>query len=162
MVLSPTKRGKSYNDEAATQTERRFDVINLNPFHYDTPHGIAVWGRHLAGVEDQMRLFRAAPGMLIDGTMPEYLFRRTEGIVGLLNRLIEDGCTKAMENGQENLTTDLLGEIPINLGNIPGRDAASGEIPVLWGEEEAASPKRRKRGRNTVLDDQGSRPAGDA
>ncbi|WP_405819835.1 AAA family ATPase [Streptomyces sp. NBC_01390] len=162
MVLSPTKRGKSYNDEAATQTERRFDMINLNPFHYDTPLGIAAWVNHLAGVEDQLRLFQAAPGMLTDGTMPEYLFRRTEGIVGLLKRLIEDGCTKAMENTQENLTISLFDEIPINLGNIPGRDAASGEIPVLRGEEEAVPPKRRKRGRNTVFDDQGGRPAADA
>ncbi|MGW4750487.1 hypothetical protein ACWEPR_37865 [Streptomyces sp. NPDC004290] len=136
-------------------------MINLNPFHYDTPHGIAAWVSHLAGVEDQLRLFRAAPGMLTDGTMPEYLFRRTEGIVGLLKRLIEDGCTKAMESGQENLTINLLDEIPINLGNIPGRDASSGEIPVLRGDDEAVPPKRRKRGRNTVFDDQGGRPAAD-
>jgi hypothetical protein len=53
-------------------------------------------------------------------------------------------------------------EIPINLGNIPGRDAASGEIPVLRGEGEADPPKHRKRGRNTVFDDQGARPAADA
>ncbi|MFJ9888482.1 TniQ family protein [Streptomyces sp. NPDC091287] len=65
--------------------------------------------------------------------MPEYLYRRTHGIVGLLRRLIEDGLTKAMESGLENLTIDLLDEIAINLGNVPGkdgiRDAEAGEIP---------------------------------
>ena len=86
--------------------------------------------------------------------MPEYLFRRTEGIVGLLKRLIEDGCTKAMETGQENLTIDLLQEIPINLGNVPGRPRTDDEIPVV---PASSTPKhRRKPARNTVFDDPGN------
>ena len=51
---------------------------------------------------------RATPGMLTDGAMPEYLFRRTGGIVGLLERLIEDGCAQAIDTGAEQLTIDLL------------------------------------------------------
>lgn len=33
-------KGKSPNDEAATQTERRFRLVSLDPFSYDTPSDI--------------------------------------------------------------------------------------------------------------------------
>ncbi|SCK63572.1 MULTISPECIES: hypothetical protein [unclassified Streptomyces] len=98
--------------------------------------------------------------------MPEYLYRRTHGIVGLLRRLVEDGLTKAMESGLENLTIDLLDEITINLGNIPGkngvRDAEAGEIPDV---DTAPAQKRipratqPRKSRNTVFDDRGTPPA---
>ncbi len=75
-VFPPSKPGKSWNDEAATQTERRFKLVNLDPFRYDTPAGIAAWVAHLAGIEQHLRLLRATSGMLTNGVMPEYLFRR--------------------------------------------------------------------------------------
>jgi hypothetical protein len=74
----------------ATQTERRFDLIELDRFRYDAPAQITAWTRHLAGIEQQLRLMDAAPDMLTDATVPEYLYRRTNGVVGLLERLIED------------------------------------------------------------------------
>ena len=72
----PSNHGKHWSDEAATQTERRFDLVDLDPFRYDTPDGITAWVAHLAGIEEHLRLLRAEPGMLTDGAMPEYLFRR--------------------------------------------------------------------------------------
>jgi chloramphenicol 3-O-phosphotransferase len=169
---SPPKRGKnkdtsrSWNDEAATQTERRFDLVNLDPFRYDTASDIKAWVAHLAGIEQHLRLFRAKPGMLTEGTMPEYLFRRTDGIVGLLERLIEDGCTQAIKSGREQLTIELLDGIELNLGNVPGRDPTAGEIPPVPpppGARPAAKAKRTggKRPRNTVFDDQGLPAAAD-
>jgi len=153
----PSRRTKSFNDEAATQTERRFDMVNLDPFSYDTPDGIAAWIAHLTGIETQLRLLRAEPGMLTTGTMPEYLFSRTRGIVGLLERLIEDGCSHAIDAGVERLTTDLLDGIDINLGNVPAR--AASEVPHLPPRPTAPSRQRGK-ARNTVFDDHGpSRPA---
>jgi len=157
-VFPPPKRGKSWNDEAATQTERRFDLVNLDPFRYDTPAGIAAWVTHLAGVEEQLRLFRATSGMLTDGVMPEYLFRRTSGIVGLLERLIEDGCMRAIDTGEERLTTKLLDGIELNLGNVPGRDPTAGEVPPVPPRPATAAKAKRtggKRPRNTVFDDHG-------
>jgi hypothetical protein len=88
----------------ATQTERRFDLVHLEAFRYDADEQIAAWTAHLAGLEHQLRLLKAAPGMLTTGRMPEYLFRRTSGVVGLLERLIEDGCTEALDSGAERLT----------------------------------------------------------
>ena len=153
----PTKRSKNWNDAASTQTERRFDLVNLDPFRYDTPDGIAAWVTHLAGIENHLRLFRATSGMLTDGVMPEYLFRRTSGIVGLLERLIEDGCTRAINTGEERLTTKLLDSIDLNLGNVPGRDPTAGEVPPIPPQPAVAKAKRTggKRSRNTVFDDHG-------
>lgn len=156
-VFPPTTRGKSWNDEASTQTERRLDLVNLDPFRYDTPAGIAAWMAHLAGIEQHLRLFRATPGMLTEGAMPEYLFGRTNGIVGLLERLLEDGCTQAIKSGREQLTIELLDGIELNLGNLPGRDPTAGEVPPIPPQPAVAKAKRTggKRPRNTVFDDHG-------
>ena len=50
--------------QAATQTQRRFELVHLDPFRYDTPAEIAAWVTHLAGVETHLRLLAAEPGML--------------------------------------------------------------------------------------------------
>ncbi|MFI6689257.1 hypothetical protein [Streptomyces sp. NPDC050485] len=165
-VYAPLTKGKSYNPDASTQTERRFDLVNLDPFNYSTAAGMEAFVAHLVGMENQIRLFGAGRGTLSTGEMPEYLFRRTHGIVGLLKRLVEDGLVKAMESGAEDLTTDLLDEITINLGNVPGqhniRDAASGEIPDVDPAPTPALKNRQKRARNTVYDDPGIPPAAQA
>ncbi|MFE2247253.1 TniB family NTP-binding protein [Streptomyces lavendulae] len=144
------------NGLEATQTERRFDLVELGPFRYGSPAGIAAWVRHLTGVENALRLLDASPNMLSTGTMPEYLFERTSGVVGLLERLIEDGCREAMDSGQEALTETLLDSIGIDLTHTPDRDQDAGEVPTV--PSPRRTPNRRRR--NTVLDDRG--PAGAA
>ncbi|MFE5947630.1 hypothetical protein [Streptomyces sp. NPDC056480] len=158
-VLGPTRAGSSFNPSAATQTERRFDLVDLDPFDYDTTEGMAAFIDHLAGIEDRLRLLRTKDGMLTDGEMPEYLFRRTRSIVGLLKRLIEDGCREAIESGAEELTPELLATIPIRLGNVSDRDPSAGEIPEIPAAEPAKSTPKRRRSRNTVFDDRGGRTA---
>jgi hypothetical protein len=139
-------------EELATQTRRRFDLVELDRFGYDTAPRISAWIAHLAGLQTHLRLLRATPGMLTAGVMPEYLFRRTGGVVGLLERLIEDGCAAAIESGAETIIVDLLESLDLDLVGHPGRDATSGEVPVV------ATSTRRK-GRNTVFDDHGPGPA---
>ncbi|WP_204015024.1 AAA family ATPase [Virgisporangium aurantiacum] len=148
LLNPPAGRGKSYNDEAATQTERRFDLVHLDPFSFDTPKAKTAWTAHLAGVEQQLRLLDRTPGMLTTGTMPEYLFRRTAGIVGLLERLIEDGCTDAIDTGAERLTTDQLDGLDINLGNLPATHLVDERPAIPTGDRTA------RKGRNTVFDEQ--------
>jgi hypothetical protein len=163
-VFPDIKRGKSHNEAAATQTERRFDLVDLDPFYYSTPAGITAFLEHLAGIEDQLRLLRSFDGMLTTGGMPEYLFRRTHGIVGLLRRLIEDGCTKAIATGEEQLTPELLADTAIRLGNLTDLDPEAGEIPHIPQDVQPPQPppdKNRKRPRNTVFDDHGDRSAVD-
>jgi hypothetical protein len=97
-----------------------------------------------------LRLLKARPGMLTSGTMPEYLFRRTNGVVGLLERLIEDGCAVAISTGREDLTTGLLDDIDLSVDGT-GRDPAAGEIPAI-----PPRPARRAgKPRSTVFDDHG-------
>jgi Bacterial TniB protein len=143
-------RGAQPGDSLATQTRRRFDLAELGPFRYGTPAGITAWVTHLAGLEAQVRLLKSRPGMLTAGVMPEYLFRRTSGVVGLLERLIEDGCAAAIATGRENLTTALLDDIDLTVSTA-GRDPAAGEVPPV-----PPRPARRAgKPRSTVFDDHG-------
>jgi hypothetical protein len=158
----PAGQHGGYADEAATQTQRRFDLIELGPFRYDTPSEIAAWVTHLAGIEEQLRLLSAGPGMLTDNEMPEYLFRRTGGVIGLLERLVEDGCARAVDTGAERLTAAVLDGIDINLGNVPGRDPAAGEIPTIPPRTATTGQKKKSRPRNTVFDDKGTPHAAEA
>lgn len=154
-VFPPVRdKGKSPNDEAATQTERRFMLVSLDPFSYGTPAGIAAWTSHLSGIEAQLRLFATAENPLTSGSMPEYLFRRTDGVIGLLACLIEDACMAAIDSGGEKLDMDLLDEITIDLSRFPGHDPASGEVPAP--PRPAGRKKTGKRPRNTVFDDKGA------
>lgn len=163
-VFPDVKRGKSHNEAASTQTERRFDMVDLDPFDYSTSAGITSFLDHLAGIEDQLRLFRSFEGMLTTGGMPEYLFRRTHGIVGLLRRLIEDGCTQAITSKAEQLTPELLARTSIRLGNLADLDPEAGEVPDIPQDVQPPQQPRKKnsrRPRNTAFDDHGDKPAAD-
>jgi hypothetical protein len=154
----PPSRHAGVHGLEATQTERRFDLVELDRFRYDTPAQITAWTRHLAGIEQQLRLMGADPGMLTDGTMPEYLYRRTSGVAGLLERLIEDGCREAIDTGTERLDQAVLDNVALSLPDIRSRDAEAGEIPPIPpGPAQAggSGAGKRKRGRNTVFDDRG-------
>ncbi|WP_424217765.1 TniB family NTP-binding protein (plasmid) [Streptomyces sp. BI20] len=142
-----------------TQTQRRFDLVELDRFRYDSPDQITAWTSHLAGVENHLRLLNTRPGFLTDGTMPEYLYARTDGVVGLLERLIEDGCTRAITTGAETLTPTLLDELPLTLAGATGRHQEAGEIPTVPTTPQPAS--RTGRGhRNGAFDDTGTPPIG--
>ncbi len=103
----------------------------------------------------------ATPGMLTAATMPEYLFRRTDGVVGLLERLIEDGCGHAIAAGVERLTQTLLDGVVLNAaGNDTAaskslRAAAQPDQPVKPEEPPGKGKGKRRRGRNTAFDDNG-------
>ena len=110
--------------------------------------------------EQPERLLRPADGMLTADDMPEYLFRRTRGVVGLLRRLIEDGCAMAIATGEERLTRELLDGTPVRLGNLDDLDPDAGEVPdIPSGTAPPLRPKKERRPRNTVFDDRGSRQA---
>jgi hypothetical protein len=165
-ALPPSRAAMAYGLEA-TQTERRFDVIELDRFRYDTPAQISAWTAHLAGVGQHLRLMNACPGMLTGGAMPEYLYRRTNGVVGLLERLIEDGCREAIDTGAETLTEAILDSVTVNISGAPGRDPAAGEIPDVPAKPagkpgQDGAGRRPRRGRNTVFDDHGPAAAADA
>ncbi|WP_329165784.1 AAA family ATPase [Streptomyces sp. NBC_01527] len=153
-VFPPIKdRGRSPNDLAATQHERRFELVHLDPFSYETPAGINAWIVHLRGLEKCVRLLHDTAGMLTEQDMPEYLFQRTNGVVGLLEKLIQRGCRLAIENGSERLTRTLLDRCAISPTDLADLDAESGEQPVI--PPVRSKPPQKARSRNTVFDDDG-------
>ncbi|WP_241002462.1 AAA family ATPase [Streptomyces sp. CB01881] len=161
--VMPAMEGGRVHGLEVTQTERRFDFVELDRFRYTTPAHIQAFHNHLVGLESGLRLFNAGPDMLVGGGMPEYLMRRTGGVVGLLNRLIEDGAHEAMDSGRELIDEELLDGIVLSLDD-PGRDPAAGEVPRIPATASppvaAAGRKREsagagRRGRNTVFDDTG-------
>jgi hypothetical protein len=139
----------AHGDAAATQTGRRFDLADLGPFGYSTPAAMTAFIGHLAGIEDQLRLLRSFDGMLTAGDMPEYLFRRTHGVVGLLRRLIEDGCAQAITTGGERLSRELLAGIPIRLGRLADLDPDAGEIPDIPGDDVPPPEPKKNAGPGT-------------
>ncbi|MET8531516.1 TniB family NTP-binding protein [Streptomyces sp. NPDC005065] len=136
-----------------TQTEHRFELIEIERFRYTTPGQIQAFINHLSGIEQHVRLLNAKEGMLTGGTMPEYLLRRTDGVVGLLGRLLEDGSQEAMESGKELIDESLLDEIVLRRDE-PEQPPDEPVIPV---GPPAVGKKttQAKRPRNTVFDDHG-------
>ncbi|MEH0420755.1 AAA family ATPase [Streptomyces sp. B21-083] len=153
-------RGRSPNDHAASQHERRFQVVDLDPFRYTTPAEMQAWKDHLERLEDELRLLNSTVGMLTDGDMPEYLFSRTKGVVGILEKLIQHGCRRAISDESERLTKELLNQFTVTPDDMPDLDAESGEQPHI--PPHAPTPKKKPKGRNTVFDDDGPAAAGSA
>ncbi|WP_434744573.1 TniB family NTP-binding protein [Streptomyces sp. A-14] len=141
-----------------TQTEHRFELIEIDRFRYTTPKQIQAFVDHLEGIERHLRLLNAKEGMLTGGAMPEYLMRRTGGVVGLLGRLLEDGAYEAMESGKELIDENLLDEIVLRRDE-PEQPPDEPVIPVDPPTTKRRSPQT-KRSRNTVFDDPG--PQADA
>ncbi|WP_330248565.1 MULTISPECIES: TniB family NTP-binding protein [unclassified Streptomyces] len=141
-----------------TQTEHRFELIEIDRFRYTTPGQIQAFINHLEGIEQHMRLLNARKGMLTGGTMPEYLMRRTGGVVGLLGRLLEDGTQEAMESGKELIDESLLDEIVLRRDE-PEQPPDEPVIPI---DPPTVDKKSRqvKRRRNTVFDDHGPAASG--
>jgi hypothetical protein len=154
----PNEPGGRVSEGAETQHQRRFTMVHLGPFPYDTPEDMAFFLRHLKGIENHLRLFDAAPGMLTGGDMPEYLHDRTGGVVGLLECLIEDGVEAAVDSGEEKLSIDALDQLAISVEGLPNRDATAGEVPELPAQPPVR--ERKKRPRNKVFDDPGPAATG--
>lgn len=158
--------GRSHDESGSAQTGLRFDLVNIEPFRYSPAGSDISFAEHLTGIEEQLRLFHAAEGMLTSGEMPAYLYGRTHGSVGLLRRVIDDGCKRAMRTREERLTVELLAGIRISVESLGDLDPESGEIPRIPETDSPAEPKRktrpRRKPRNTVLDDHGSPVDADA
>jgi len=95
--------------------------------------------------------------MLSGGGMPEYLFGRTDGVIGVLRKLIQEGCRHAIQTGAETITAELLDTITISPADLPGLDPDAGEVPDI--PRAARAARKRRKPRNTVFDDRGT-PAG--
>ncbi|MEV0372171.1 TniB family NTP-binding protein [Streptomyces sp. NPDC050636] len=154
-MLPPLESARVHGLEV-TQIERRFELVELDSFHNTTPTEMKAFTDHLHGVEAHLRLLKAKEGMLTTGSMPEYLMRRTDGVIGLLGRLLEEGAQEAMITGKEMIDEALLDGIVIGR-DTPADEAGPGLKPPRTNTGRATEkPKRKSRKpRNTVFDDKG-------
>lgn len=99
-----------------TQTSRRYTVLDLEPFNYDSADGIRDWVAHLRAVEEDLLLLDKQPGMLSD-ELAEYLFEYTGGVIGVLADWIELSALSVMKRpasrGGETLTRADFEAIPV-------------------------------------------------
>jgi hypothetical protein len=107
----------------------------------------------LAALEKSLWLLHDLEGMLASGSMPEYLFQRTNGVVGLLEKLVQRGCRVAIEGDSDRLSKELLNRCAVSPTELPDLDADSGEQPLIAPVESRA--RKRPKSRNTVYDDAG-------
>ncbi|MFF4249041.1 AAA family ATPase [Streptomyces sp. NPDC001822] len=159
-VMPPLESTRVHGLEV-TQTERRFELVELDRFRYTTPAEMQDFTNHLQGIEDHLRLLNAHKGMLTSGGMPEYLMRRSEGVVGILGRLVKNGSQIAMDSGREMLDEALLDKIVIGRA-APSDQAAEAEPQAPPKRSRGQVKSSRARGRNTVFDDRGPQAADEA
>lgn len=145
-ILYDGTRGR--DKQLRTQTARRFTVLDVEPFRYDTAPEIMAWVEHLAVIEASLPLLEKSPGMLSDSDLTEYLFEQTNGVIGVLADWIQLTAASVIgrptNKGGEFLTRTDFERVPVK-GHYddPTTETANTQRP--------AATKRRK-GRNTVFD----------
>jgi hypothetical protein len=105
--------GLSGADAAYSQTARRWNVLNLEPFEVASPEGRRTWRNLLLGIEQQIVLAEHRRGRLADD-LSDYLFTRSTGHFASLMSLIARGCYRAVKTGIERLDVDLLDQVRID------------------------------------------------
>lgn len=128
-----------------TQTRRRFSVLNLDPFTYNSAEEINEWIAHLAAVEQDLPLLDKTPGMLSDD-LSEFLFAQTNGVIGSLSRYIAEAATGVLgrsgaDGGEHLAQADFL-KVQLDhaavSGSTPEIEAATGT-----GKKTSASGKKK-------------------
>lgn len=152
-------RKRNSDDSQATQTERRFRLLELNNFAYDTDADKEAWSTFLVGVASQLRLFGADNGMLLRDGLPEYLYRRSGGVVGTLVRLVSEATRAAIrdpdpETGDEIITEAVLEGVVADFAAEDGRLREAGEVPDVPPAPAATRTAARPgKARSTVFDE---------
>lgn len=134
-----------------TQTARRFTVLTMEQFTYDSSAGIRAWVAHLRALEEDLFLIHKAPGMLSDD-LADYLHEKTEGVIGVLTKWVSITAMKAVgrteKMGGEYLTKADFEDTP-----IPSVLSLKEDVDPLDPPPTSKSrTSKRKKGRNTMYD----------
>ncbi|MGO1837922.1 MAG: ATP-binding protein [Candidatus Microbacterium stercoravium] len=105
--------GDAIGGAELAQTGRRWTVLDMEPFAYNTKAARSKWRDLLINVEHRLVLADKYPGMLAKG-LADYLFARTQGRIGSLMDLIRRGSVKAMRTGIESLDEALLSTVRLD------------------------------------------------
>lgn len=106
------------------QTRRRFTVMPLKPFEITSDEGLHEWRVLLNTFENNLVLRDAEAGTL--AAMGEYIYELTGGYLGTLSTLLGTAASRAVKNGQEKITYELLSDVPLDY-------AAEEELPSRRG-----------------------------
>jgi hypothetical protein len=124
------------------QTASRWTRLGVAPFEIGTDEGRAEWQSLVKSTERQVVLAHARPGMLT--RLADYLFARTSGHIGSFFSLVNRGACEAIQSGEEDITRDLLDDIPIDEEAEEGRRAL--EAAIAAGLMTAKPTRHRTRG----------------
>ena len=99
--------GLHRSEMVLAQTARRWTRLGLDPFEIRTRPGRQVWTSLLKTIELDLVLAEKHPGMLsVD--LADYLYDRSTGHFASLMSLIARGARRAVIDGAERITRDLL------------------------------------------------------
>jgi len=94
------------------QIAGRFTLIPARPFDYGAPEQRETWRGLVTTMEQSLRLHRHRAGTLTG--LDEYLFGRTNGMIGSLSQLVRGAAILAIQNGTEQITKELLDLVPVD------------------------------------------------
>jgi hypothetical protein len=94
------------------QIAGRFTLIPARPFDYGTPQQRETWRGLVTTMEHSLRLHQHRPGTLTG--LDEYLFGRTNGMIGSLSQLVRGAAILAIQDGTEQITPELLDLVPVD------------------------------------------------
>jgi hypothetical protein len=107
--------GTLLNGEIGRQIRDRSTTRVIRPFTYATPEDKQIWADVVGGFESAARLYNHQPGDLADHYAA--LFDRTQGVIGMLDRLILGAAelltSRGVEPVEEKITMDLLAKVPL-------------------------------------------------
>lgn len=144
-ILYDGTRGR--DKQLRTQTARRFTVLDIEPFRYDTASDIRAWVEHLAAIENDLPLLDKAPGMLSEN-LADFLYDRTQGVIGVLADWVqltaETAIGRSTTHGGEYLTREDFERVPVK--------GQSDDYDIDVQQRARPTSAKRRKGRNTVFD----------
>jgi hypothetical protein len=98
-------------DAALAQISLRFKRLPVEPLRRSTSDEKATWLGVLQVFERELVLLKAKDGDLTG--QADYLWRRTQGVIGSLTQLLTEATAEAIDTGAERITRKLLDGIDI-------------------------------------------------
>ena len=103
--------GRLGPDAALAQISQRFKRLAVEPLRRSTQTERATWLGVLQIFERELVLLGAKDGDLTG--QADYLWRRTQGVIGSLTQLLTETTAEAIDTGAERITTKLLDGIDV-------------------------------------------------
>ena len=147
------------------QIAGRFTVVPAAPFAYGTGAQRGQWRALIATLESLLRLHRHRTGNLV--RLDEYLYRRSGGMIGSLSQLLRGAAILAIEDGSEQISTQLLDTVAVDYAaqradtaSRPPRRGKSGDAEGLHSGVEFFGQHRHLGLRQAGPDDHGDQQGG--